>query len=69
MLRITIEALRRLARVSADDDDSPAVKDTIEWEAAEMLEIAARALHEIKDGAPDPRSVALVALLNLRDEM
>jgi hypothetical protein len=57
--------LRALAEVSVSDLPEIRPQDTIEWDAAAKLETAARALREIRDGAPDPRGVASVALMSI----
>jgi hypothetical protein len=61
--------LRTIAEenVSLLDEGDQYIKpqDTIEWDAANKLETASRALREIKDGAPDPRGIATVALMSI----
>jgi hypothetical protein len=58
--------LRVLAEVNASTlTPGIAPHETIEWDAANKLETASRALREIKDGAPDPVGVATVALMSI----
>jgi hypothetical protein len=44
------------------------IKEMQEWRAAQMIETSTRALREIRDGAPEPRVVAAVALMELNDD-
>jgi hypothetical protein len=60
---IVVAELRMIAESNTSDLDGIKPQDTIEWDAAAMLETAARALREIRHGAPDPRAVAIVGLL------
>jgi hypothetical protein len=60
---IVAAELRMIAEFNTSDMDLVKPQDTIEWDAAGMLEIAARALREIRDGAPDPKTIATVALM------
>jgi hypothetical protein len=62
---IVAAELRTLAASAASDLEGIDPQDTIEWDAAAKLETAARALREIKDGAPDPKGVATVALMSI----
>jgi hypothetical protein len=62
---IVAAELRTIALASASELEGIAPQDTIEWDAAAKLETAARALREIKDGAPDPKGVATVALMSI----
>jgi hypothetical protein len=58
--------LREIAR--ANTVDGVGIKDMQEWRAAQMIETAVDALREIKDGAPEPRVVATVALMEMNDD-
>jgi hypothetical protein len=62
---IVAAELRTIASANASDLEGIKPQDTIEWDAAAKLETAARALREIKDGAPDPKGVATVALMSI----
>jgi len=59
--------LRTIARENVSDLDIKP-EETIEWDAAAKLEVAARALREIRDGSERPRTVAAVALMELNDD-
>jgi hypothetical protein len=59
--------LREIARENVSDLEIKP-EETIEWDAAAKIEAAARALREIRDGAPDPRAAAAVALMNINSE-
>lgn len=61
------DELRVIAEANTSDLDGIKPQDTIEWDAAAKLEAAARALREIKAGAPDPKGVATVALMSMSD--
>lgn len=58
--------LRDIARASVVEGVE--IKEMQEWRAAQMIETAARALREIRDGAREPRIVAAVALMEMNDE-
>jgi hypothetical protein len=57
------EDLREIAEASAPEGIRP--EEMQEWRAAQMLETATRSLREIRDGAPMPRAVATVALMEM----
>jgi hypothetical protein len=57
--------LRAIAR--ANSVDGVEIKEMQEWRAAQMIETATGALREIRDGAPEPRVVAAVALMEIND--
>ena len=38
-----------------------------EWRAAQIIETAVGALREIRDGEPEPRTIAAVALMEVND--
>jgi hypothetical protein len=59
------DELRSIARSNVSTLDGIKPQDTIEWDAAAKLEVTARALREIKDGAEDPQAVAAVALMSI----
>jgi hypothetical protein len=56
--------LREIAKANVSDLEIKP-QDTIEWDAAAKLEVASRALRDIKDGAEDPVGVATVALMSI----
>jgi hypothetical protein len=58
------EELRSIARSNVYDLEIKP-EETIEWDAAAKLETGTRALREIRDGAPDPKGVATVALMSI----
>jgi hypothetical protein len=58
--------LRLIAEESAVEGVRP--EDSQEWRAAQMLETAAKSLRKIRDGAPEPRAIATVALMEMDDE-
>jgi hypothetical protein len=60
---IVAAELRTIVEASALEGVAP--QDMIEWDAAAKLETATRALREIRDGAPDPKGVATVALMSI----
>jgi hypothetical protein len=60
---IVAAELRAIAEFETSELDLIKPQDTIEWDAEWMLETAARALREIRDGAADPKAVATVALM------
>jgi hypothetical protein len=62
---IVASELRTIALLNTCDLDGIEPQNTIEWDAAAMLETAARALREIRDGASDPKGVATVALMSI----
>jgi hypothetical protein len=62
----TAEDLRDLARATGETTEIKA-EETPEWDAANKIECAARALRQIRDGVADPRATASVALMNLGD--
>ena len=62
---IVASELRTIASLNTSDLDGIKPQDTIEWDAAAMLETATRALREIRDGAPDPKGVAIVVLMSI----
>jgi hypothetical protein len=57
--------LRDIARVNAVEGVE--IKEMQEWRAAQIIETAAGALREIRDGEPEPRAVAAVALMEIGD--
>lgn len=57
--------LRSIARSNTSELEGVKPQDTIEWDAAAKLEVTARALREIKDGAEDPKGIATVALMSI----
>jgi hypothetical protein len=64
---IVAEELRTIARSNVSTLDGIKPQDTIEWDAAAKLEVASRALREIRDGSEQPRTVAAVALMELNE--
>jgi hypothetical protein len=58
--------LRTIAKANVYDLEIKP-QDTIEWDAAAKLEVATGALREIRDGAPEPKTVATVALMSMND--
>jgi hypothetical protein len=67
-LAIIVEELRTIALLSTEDLEIDHV-DTIEWDAARRLEVAARALREIRDGGREPKGIARIALMSVQDEI
>jgi hypothetical protein len=57
--------LREIAQASAPEGVK--AEEMQEWRAAQMIETATKSLREIRDGAPEPRAIATVALMELGD--
>lgn len=59
--------LRALAETSAAGAGDLPPHQTVESDAADAIETASRALRDIRDGAPDPKAIAAVALMAMGD--